>query len=424
MPDTAKKQKADIVVCGGGPAGCGAAISAARAGKDVILIERYGFLGGMATAGLVHPWMTYLTGNKPVVAGIFQEIVDELKKVNAYKDSSHFGNVHHCFDPEILKFILMEMCLSSGARLLLHTFVVSARKTKNSLVSITCESKSGTEEIRAKIFIDATGDADIVDRAGLKYEKGRKKDGLMQPMTLHFRMGGVNTKRMLSRDAINKIYNKAKQKGKINNPRENLLWFDTTRDDEIHFNTTRIVKVDGTNRDDLTRAEIEGRRQTMELVRFLKEAVPGFEDSYLISTAPQVGVRETRRIAGHYVLNGRDIIKGRKFPDGIACGSYGIDIHNPSGTGTHFQMLPKGLYYNIPYRSLIPLGADNLLVAGRPISTTHEAHSSTRIQAICYATGQAAGTAAALCVEHKKRAQELDIAMLQKELLAQNAIIF
>lgn len=418
------KQRADIVVCGGGPAGCSAAISAARMGKSVVLIERYGFLGGMATAGLVHPWMSYYSGKKAVTAGIFGEIVDALKSFNAFKNSSHFGNMHHCFDTEILKFILMEKCLSSGVRLCLHTLVVSARKTKNQLKAVVCESKSGTEEIYGKIFVDCTGDADIAARAGAPYEKGRKRDGLMQPMSLHFRVGGVDTARMLSRDAMNKIYARAKQKGKINNPRENLLWFDTTRADEIHFNATRIVKVDGTNRDDLTRAEIEGRRQTMEIVRLLKDEVSGFENSFLLSTAPQIGVRETRRIVGNYVLKAHDIIKGRKFNDGIACGAYGIDIHNPQGTGTLFKMLPAGHYYNIPYRCLIPKGIGNLLVAGRPISTTHEAHSSTRIQATCYATGQAAGTAAALCVENKKLTHEMKVSLLQKELLSQDAIIF
>lgn len=417
------KQKADVVVCGGGPAGCGAALAAARMGKNAALIERYGFLGGMATAGLVHPWMSYYSGRKAVTAGIFGEIVEDLKSFDAFKDSSHFGNVHHCFDPEILKFILMEKCLEAGVKLCLHTYVVSMKKIKNQLKAVVCESKSGTEEISGKIFIDCTGDADVAARSGVPYEKGRKKDGLMQPMSLHFRMGGVNVKRMLSRDAMNKIYARAKQKGRINNPRENLLWFDTTRAGELHFNTTRIVKADGTNRDDLTRAEIEGRRQTMEIVRFLQKEVPGFESSYLISTAPQVGVRETRRITGQYVLTAQDVIKGRKFKDGIACGAYGIDIHNPQGTGTLFQMLPAGLYYNIPYRCLIPKGIENLLVAGRPISTTHEAHSSTRIQATCYATGQAAGTAAALCVAQKKLPRELDASVLQKALSYQDAII-
>lgn len=415
-------KKAKILVCGGGPAGCAAAVSAARISSKVLLVERYGFLGGMGTAGLVHPWMGYYAGEKQVVGGFFQEIVKELKKYNAFKDSEHLGIKHHCFDSEILKFILLKSLISAKVKILFHTFIVGAKVKGRRIKSIILQSKSGEEEIGADIFIDATGDGDVAFYAGAEYDKGRA-DGLMQPMTLHFRMAGVKVKRMPSREKINEIYIKAKKRGWLRNPRENLLWFDTIQNNVIHFNTTRVIKVDGTNRDDLTRAEISARFQTMELVEFLRKNIPGFENSYLLVTAPQVGVRETRRIKGEYTLTYEDIFRGKEFEDVIALGCWGIDIHSPKGEGTVFKPLPYGHYYQIPYRCLLPKKIENLIVAGRPISATYEAHSSTRIQTTCYATGQAAGVAAALAVKNKKNPKKINIKALQRHLIKQKAIL-
>ncbi|MGD8240705.1 MAG: FAD-dependent oxidoreductase, partial [Armatimonadota bacterium] len=389
----------DVIVCGGGPAGIAAAVGAARLGASTLLIERYGFLGGMATAGVVHPWMTFHAEDKQLIAGVLQDIIDRLKERGAYKVSSHFGNVHHCFDPEELKQVELELVLDAGVRLLLHTLIVDTIREGDCVRGVATESKSGREEHRGAIIIDATGDGDMAAGGGAEYEKGRAEDGLMQPMTLQFRMGGVDVRRMPSREEINDIYVAAKERGEIDNPRENLLWFDTTYEDQIHFNTTRVTHVDGTSGDDLTRAEIESRRQTWEVVRLLQQHVPGFERAYLLWTAPQVGVRETRRIMGDYVLTEDDVLAARKFPDAVTLGSYDIDIHNPAGTGTIIKSLPTGDYYGIPYRCLLPRGLEGLLVAGRPISTTHEAHSSVRIQAICSGTGHAAGIAAALAAK-------------------------
>jgi len=413
----------DVIIAGGGPAGIAAAVGAARCGAETLLIERYGFLGGMATAGVVHPWMTFHAGDKQLIAGVLQDIIDRLKERDAYKVSSHFGNVHHCFDAEVLKQVELELVLDAGVHLLLHTFVVDAIRDGDRICGVVTESKSGREKHRDAVIVDATGDGDVAACAGAEYEKGRPEDGLMQPMTLHFRMGGVDVPRMPSREEINELYVAAKERGEIDNPRENLLWFDTTYDDQIHFNTTRVTHVDGTNRDDLTKAEIESRRQTWEVVRLLQNHVPGFENAYLLWTAPQIGVRETRRIMGDYVLTEDDVLGARKFPDGIALGSYDIDIHNPAGTGTIIKSVPPGEHYAIPYRCLLPRGLDGLVVAGRPISTTHEAHSSVRIQPICSSMGHAAGIAAALAAKSNAVPRALDVADVQSEIVAQRGIL-
>ncbi|NIM04866.1 MAG: FAD-dependent oxidoreductase, partial [Armatimonadetes bacterium] len=177
-----------LAIIGAGPAGCAAAVAASRLGAEVHLIERYGFPGGMAAAGLVHPWMTYYAGERPIIGGIFAEIVEKLKARNAFKDSQHFGQRHHCFDPEVLKQVLLDMLLEAGVRLSLHTFLVSVEAEQEKIHSLLVASKSGSEEISTQIVIDATGDGDLAAWAGAPYEKGRPQDGLMQPTTLHFRM--------------------------------------------------------------------------------------------------------------------------------------------------------------------------------------------------------------------------------------------
>lgn len=408
---------AHVIVAGGGPAGVGAAVAAARMGAKVTLVERYGFLGGMATAGLVHPWMTYHAGEKAIIGGVFQEVVARLRSRGAFMDE---GNR---FDVEHLKQVLLELLLEAGVELRLHGFAVGVRRANGAVRGLVIYSKSGREIVRGDIVVDATGDGDIAALAGCQYEKGRKKDGLMQPMTLNFRMANVDRSRMPSRPEINALYDQARAAGKVHCPRENVLWFLTVREDEIHFNTTRVTEVDGTSAADLTRAEIEGRRQAWEIASWLQREVPGFERAYLSATGPQVGVRETRRIMGLYVLTARDVLACRKFRDGIALCSYPIDIHNPAGAGTVIKSLPPGEWYSIPYRCLVPREVDGLLVAGRPISSTHEAHSSLRVQPICYATGQAAGIAAAIAAVQRIPPRDLDPKAVRAEIRNQGGIL-
>lgn len=412
-----KDYTCDVLVCGGGPGGLCAAVSAARNGADTMLVERYGFLGGMATAGLVFPFMTRYAGGEQIIDGIFQELIERLDAKGGYGGPNRSA----MFDTEVMKSVCDDICLESGVRLLFHTMAVGTEVSNGRIERAIIHNKSGEQGIRASIHVDGTGDADLAYLAGVPCEKGRKGDGLAQPMTLCFRMGGVDTARMPDRPGITELYLKARAEGRIDCPRNDVLWFRTMRDDEVHFNTTRIIRADGTNAEDLTKAEIDSRRQVEQYVSFLKSDVPGFENAYLTMTAPQIGIRESRRIVGEYVLTAEDLLSARKFEDCIARGSYNIDIHDPAGGGTVLKRLPPGESYDIPYRSLVPKAIDNLLIAGRPISSTHEAHSAIRIMPIAAAIGEAAGAAAALCVRDNTIPRGLDPALLRQALLAQGA---
>lgn len=416
--ETVKQQliKTQVLVSGGGPGGIAAAVAAARNGAETLLVERYGFLGGMATAGLVNPFMTWHAGKEQIIHGIFQEILDRLKAKGGLNPERA-----SIFDPETFKIVADEICLESGVKLLLHSFVSGVSVTGSRIDSVHVTNKPNGRTISAEMYIDATGDADLAYMAGVPCEKGRESDGLTQPMTLNFRMSGVDVDRMPPRDQINELFLKTKQEGRVDCPRENVLLFNTTREGEIHFNTTRVTRADGTDAASLTRAEIESRRQVQQLVEFLRTDVSGFENAYLQLTGTQIGIRESRRIVGEYVMTVEDVLEGRKFDDRIARGSYPVDIHNPDGAGTVIRHLRPGESYDIPYRSIVPLKIDNLLIAGRPISTTHEALSSTRVMPICCAVGEAAGTAAALCVRGNKTPRELDVRALQQALVAQGA---
>jgi hypothetical protein len=408
----------EVIVAGGGTAGIAAAVAAARNGVDTILIERYGFLGGTMTAGLVNPFMTFHAGGEQIIKGVFQEIIDRLKDLDGYDEETK------AFDTEAMKLVADRMVKEAGVKLLLHTYITDVLVTREGAVrGVEVRNKSGRQVLLGKVTVDATGDGDVAVMAGAPYEKGRREDGLTQPMTLNFRLGGVDVERMPPREEINRLFEEAKAKGEISIPRENVLFFPTTRRGEIHFNTTRVVKADGTKAEDLTYAEIEGRRQMAELIEFLRRRVPGFENAYLLMSGVQIGVRETRRIIGEYILTGDDIVEARKFEDAIARGSYPIDIHSPTGEGTVIKRLPLGESYDVPYRCLVPKKVDNLLVAGRCISSTHEAQAAIRVIPIVVAIGQAAGTTAALSVKHNVPPRELDVRLLQKTLRKQGAVL-
>ncbi len=415
--DLNTSKKYDVIVVGGGTGGFSAAVSAARLGVKVLLVEKYGFLGGTITAGLVNPFMPFHAGKQQIIGGIFQEVIDKLEGMGGYDAKTR------AFDPEIMKYILDRIVLEAGVDLLLHTVFVGVSRKGSRVDGIVLHNKSGFHSVSADIIIDGTGDGDVAVSAGAPYEKGRPKDGLMQPMTLNFDLAGVRQDEMPPRGEINRAYREAKDKGMIACPRENVLWFHTVHRGIIHFNTTRIIRVDGTEAEDLTKAEIEGRRQMFEIVDWLKKTFPAFRDAYIIRSGVQVGVRETRRIIGEYVMTAEDIVQAHKFPDGICRGSYPIDIHNPAGEGTVIIPPPPGDYYEIPYRCLIPLRVENLLIGCRCISATHEAHAAIRIIPIIMGVGQAAGTAAALCIRHETSPREIDPSLLRETLRSQGAIL-
>ncbi|MCE5251999.1 FAD-dependent oxidoreductase [bacterium] len=407
----------DVIVVGGGPGGVPAAVAAARNGARVLLVERYGFLGGMATTALVHPYMKYNAGDTIITRGLFEEFLDILLKNGAILDDRKH------FDAEPMKWLLERFVLDSGADMLLHSQAIGVLKKDDSIRAVRVFHKGGVEDLSADIFIDSTGDGDISAWAGAKIEIGRDQDHACQPMTTSFRMAHVDTGRIPAADEINRLYDEAKARGEVKNPRENVLKFKSVHPDVIHFNTTRVVGKTSLDGWSMTEAEIEGRRQVDDMVRFLRKYVAGFENSYLMKIGPEIGVRESRRVMGKYVLTADDVLEAHHFDDGIACASYDIDIHNPSGTGTVIKRLKEGTYYQIPYRCLVPEGVGNLLVASRCISSTHEAHSSLRVMPIVWSLGQAGGTAAALCIRKKITPGQVDAAGLRKLLTDQGAYL-
>jgi hypothetical protein len=448
----------DVLVVGGGPAGLGAAIGAADAGASVILAERYGFLGGNATAALVMPLMSFHTDRlheeksssslekkktpllptdhgpgEPVVAGVLKRLVERLVSVGGAIPPSLATGYVVPFDPEWFKLMALEMLNEAGVQFLLHAFASGTLKENSSdrVSGVVFETKSGPIVIRAKAVIDCTGDADMAVQAGAPFEMGRA-DGLAQPMTLMFRM--VEFNRLGFDEYVKKnpsqwrgvhglwdLVREATQAGELELPREDILFFATPHEREVSVNSTRVTRVLGTDVWDLTYAECVSRAQMRQIAEFLRRYVPGFEKSYAAQSGINIGVRETRRIVGEYQLNAQDVLNARKFGDAIARGAYPIDIHNPTGSGTLLKRLPAGEAYDIPLRSLIPQKVQGLIVAGRCISGTHEAHSSYRVMPIVMATGQAAGVCAALAARSGTPIRDVPVREVQSELLRQGA---
>jgi hypothetical protein len=322
-----------------------------------------------------------------------------------------------------MKRLLENFVLDSGADLLLHSRAIGVLKEGDNIRAARVFHKGGVEDLSADIFIDCTGDGDIAAWAGAPFEIGREQDNACQPMTTAFRMGNVDRSRVPSWAEAAEIYLEAKERGDVDNPRENVMYFKSVHPDMMHFNTTRIVGKSALDGWSLTDAEIEGRRQVEEMAQFFINDVPGFENAYLIMSGPQIGVRESRRVMGHYVLDADDVLEARHFDDGIACANYNIDIHNPAGTGTVLKSLEEGTYYEIPYRCLVPRDVDNLVVASRCISSTHEAHSSLRVMPIVWTLGQAGGTAAAMCIKNGITPIEVDTDELRNTITAQGGFV-
>jgi len=435
----------EVIVVGGGPGGIAAAIGSARNGARTLLVERYGFLGGMATAGLVGPFMTSwdIEGKERIIAGVYKELIDRMVPLGAaidpagVKGYSAFGGYHRYghehvtpFDPEALKVVAQEMVLEAGAELRLHSLFLDSLTEEGSMAGIIAAGKGGLEALRADIVIDATGDGDVAAAAGAPYEKGRAGDGLMQPVSLFFRVGNVDDDAVQAHvdahpdeDRFRGVVQRAIDAGEFSHTKDHVTLFRTVRPGEWWANMSRIHNVDATDVDELTSAEVEGHRQVVYLMDFFRRYMPGFENSVLIDTGPQIGVRETRRVMGEYVLTKEDVFGARRFPDAIARVSFPIDIHDVKGGGGFFQGPKEGPYYTIPYRSLVPLQVDGLLLAGRCISATHEAHGSLRVMPPCFAIGQAAGTAAALAIETGVPPRSADTVLLRTTLEHQGALV-
>lgn len=413
-------KKYDVAVIGGGFAGTAAALAAAREGADVILIEKSNCLGGAAVNCLVNPFMPYSTkiNNKTVnlSAGIFKTINEQLKEHNALRGG--------CFLEEELKYILNEMVAKAHIDLLFHAYLCKAQNNDSRLESVIVATRSGQITVSADYFIDATGDAQLAYLSGCPTVLGREQDHLCQPMTLCFRLGNVDVEKFMAGfEKLKLEYNKAKKAGELLNPREDILVFKTLIPNVLHFNTTRVVKKNPTVPEDVTNAEVIARQQVYEIYDFMKKHADGLENSFLMMTASEIGVRESRMIVGDYVLNENDCKNCTKFKDAIAACNYDIDIHNPEGSGTSHYFFPEGEYYTIPYRSLIPKNVDNMLVAGRCISSDHGAQASYRIMPTVCCIGEAAGTAIGLASQEGKTTRNIDIKKLQHKLKENQAFI-
>ena len=442
----------DVIVVGGGMAGCAAAVSSARRGRKTLLMERYGFLGGWATAALVNPFMPhYAAGGQALVGGVFEEIRSRLRQDQALVGAS--------FDCEIMKVLLQEMVIESGAELLLHAQCESVVYSADGDIIIRTSAKSGSRELGCRRLIDCSGDGDAAVMLGAEFKMG-DEEGLPQAVTLMFDMGGVDLVRVVDyvKDHADQfrfpkltpdadpvkiaegqvgvagyfdLVAKARSNGEYEAPGDLIFFIRRARGSEVTFNTTHIGHVDGTKAEDLTRAEIEGKRQMMSIVRFVRKYVPGFENSYLLRVAPHVGVRETRRVVGEYVFDAPDVVEARKFADAICRLAYPVDIHSGKGHGYSEeeqkkeirQAPPAGDWYEIPYRCLVPLGIENVLVAGRCVSSTQAGHGAIRIMPSCAAMGEAAGVAAALSLELGVSPRSLDGAVVRSELRKQGALL-
>ncbi|NPV81195.1 MAG: FAD-dependent oxidoreductase [Firmicutes bacterium] len=448
--------KYDVLIGGGGPAGVAAAVAAARNGAKTFLIEQLGFLGGSASGSLVTPLMLNRAGSDDLNRGILDEVKGRLaSSLNEANDERGIADPNW-FDPEMLKFVLEELALESGVEILYHTFVADVVLENCDLVGLILENKSGRQVVYGKVTVDATGDADIAVKSGVPFESGRPPHGTNQAMSLRFLMGNVNLARLSEfwtsiggepqssgslhifmvwgrGSALEPIFRKAVEDGILDESDGDYFQAFSVpgRPGELAFNCPRISdKVNGADVFHLTQAQINGRKAIKRLIDFCRKYLPGCEKAYLVAVAPMVGVRESRRIIGEYVLTASDVLQARKFPDAIVRNAYPIDIHRArtseaasrdEATGCEYGNVPEGDYHEIPYRCLVPKGVDGLLVAGRCISATFEAQSSIRIQPNCYSLGQAAGTAAALSVNQNIKPRELDGIKLRNILKEQGA---
>jgi len=436
--DNSNDKRYDVIVCGGGPSGVAAALSASRQGLKTLLVERYGFCGGMSTAALVNPWCGHeftdpQTGRHgSIIGGIFKEVVQWLNDRGGY--GSYLSPA--AFDDELLKHAYDMILLASDVDILYHSYLKLAHVEHGRVKAIELFSKGGTAVYTAEYFIDCSGDGDLAAMAGVPFEVGRRKDGLTQAMTVSFRLANVNKDEMLATRNIRKAralvepyFQAALRSRELHYPyRPFIHFYDYPRPGILHFNMTRINRVSGLSVEDLTKAEIEGRRQAFLISNWLIKNVPYFKDAFLEKVACQVGVRETRHIIGKYRVEQGDITTAKKFHDGIARSRYFIDIHNPTGAhdvqqkhGTQGALNksfgpPDGDYYEIPYRSLIADGFPNLIVACRALSASHEASAAIRVMATMHGIGEAAGIAVNIAKEQDAAVNEVDGRLIKSRI--------
>ncbi len=417
----------EVLVVGSGSAGSSAAISAARQGARTMLIDRMPFLGGTSTAVLDTFYAFYTPGEHPrrVVGGIGWEVARRMTEQGmAFERPNTYGaGTGVTYDPEVLKVLWERLAEDAKVEVLLHTWATGVEQRDGRVSGVRVWNKGGESMIEAEVIVDASGDADLCAMAGVPYEDAKSTPNLQSLSTI-FRVANVDVEKAaaLHKTELWAMMRAAAESGDYMLPRLEGSWHRTPHPGVITVHMTRIPNVDATDPEQLTHAEIEGRRQVREYHRFLRDRVPGFERSVLVATSPAIGVRESRRVVGDYRLTRDDVLNARRFEDEIALCGAPIEDH-AAGPDTRWTYVPQSGVYGIPYRCLLPQGVEGMLVAGRCFSATHDAHASARSMATCMAMGQAAGAAAAMAAAAGGLPRAIDVAKLRDCLLESGALL-
>lgn len=435
-----------VVVCGGGPAGICAAIAARRAGVKVLLVEGMGQLGGMGTSGLVSHWLGGRTQDRrlPCVGGIFAEMVRETSARGIAIDPATIADEKYTphgwlkglatgvpFDPFAMAGYLDSKMTAEGVDVVLLTQCVDAVVSDDRITHVIIYNKSGLAAVPALAVVDATGDADIAARSGCSVVKGREADGLMTPTTLEFHVDNVDQDALreyiYSHDSprLRELIQTLRTRGEWPFPFDIFISAQLTEKGVMFINTSRLIGVDGTDGASLTQGMIAGREETMALFAVMCKHIPGFANSRIKAIAPLLGVRETRRIVGDFILSVDDLVAGRTFPDVIGLSGYGWDLPDPKRP-SHQPMTDvkrRLSYVPIPYRCMVPRPVANLICPGRAISVERDVLGPLRVQAPCMAMGEAAGMAAAEVVTHRRTFKDVDVVRLRQRLLQNGAIL-
>jgi hypothetical protein len=419
----------EVVILGGGPAGIAAAVSAGRSGRSTLLVERYGFLGGAGTAAGLSTFCGLHANihgeHRQVVHGVVDEILARLDKKNGLNPPhlSFADKIQaQAYDMSAYKIVADDMLTEAGVEILFHAFGVGAVMASGSAISaLLVETKSGRRAILGQMFIDGSGDGDLAAWAGAPFERGDSAETMAYPSTM-FMINGVDpTRAGRAWEIIPKLMDEAQSQGR-RFPRRGAIVRPQKNPIQWRANVTQVKNpdgspVDGTDAVQLSRAEIEGRRQCWQVFEFIREATPGFEKAFISEMGPQLGIRETRRIIGEYRLSESDCLDCASFDDTIGVNGWPVERHVAGNVLVKFPPIPESRGFNqLPYRMILPTRVDNLLVPGRCASMTHDGHSSARVSGPCFAMGQAAGTAADVALAAATAPRGIDVSALQRRL--------